>query len=134
MKTTLDIQIRFADIDMLRHVNNVNVQHYFDLAKHDFFKKVIGYETGYNKEGIITAATSSSYLGQTRFKDDVYVETSVEKVGNKSITLLQKLIARGDNAVRAESRSIMVAYDFDDQHSIPVPQEWRKKLEEAIER
>ena len=31
-KTETDIQIRFDDIDMLGHVNNVNLQHYFDLG------------------------------------------------------------------------------------------------------
>lgn len=30
------IQMRFADVDMLGHVNNVNQQHYFDLAKATF--------------------------------------------------------------------------------------------------
>lgn len=30
------IQMRFADIDVLGHVNNVNQQHYFDLGKCDF--------------------------------------------------------------------------------------------------
>ena len=31
------IQMRFADIDVLGHVNNVNQQHYFDLGKCDFY-------------------------------------------------------------------------------------------------
>lgn len=30
------IQMRFADIDVLGHVNNVNQQHYFDLGKSTF--------------------------------------------------------------------------------------------------
>ena len=36
------IQMRFADIDVLGHVNNVNQQHYFDLGKCDFYKQVLG--------------------------------------------------------------------------------------------
>lgn len=134
MKTTVDIQIRFADVDMLRHVNNVNLQHYFDTGKNDYFEKVLGYETGYDSRGIITAATGTSYLGQTRIKDDIYVETWAEKIGNKSITLIQKIIARPGGEVRAESRSVMVAYDFEHQRSIPIPEEWRAKLEAAIEK
>ena len=31
--TTTPIQMRFADVDMLGHVNNVNQQHYFDVGK-----------------------------------------------------------------------------------------------------
>ena len=31
--TTTPIQMRFADVDMLGHVNNVNQQHYLDVYK-----------------------------------------------------------------------------------------------------
>lgn len=134
MKTTVDIQIRFADVDMLRHVNNVNQQHYYDYAKHVHFKEVLGIKPGYTSKSIITAATNSSYLGQTRIDDDIFVETTVEKVGHKSITLFQRIIARPSGEVRSESRSIMVAYDFEHQHSILIPDEWRTKLEASIEK
>lgn len=134
MKTTVDIQIRFADVDMLRHVNNVNLQHYYDLAKSNHFKQVIGLKPGYTSKSLITAATNSSYLGQTRVDDDIYVETQVEKVGNKSVTLCQRIIARPSGEVKSESRSIMVAYDFEHQTSIPVPDDWRAKFEASIEK
>lgn len=39
--TTTPIQMRFADVDMLGHVNNVNQQHYFDVGKSDFFAQVL---------------------------------------------------------------------------------------------
>ncbi len=133
MKTTVDIQIRFADVDMLRHVNNVNLQHYYDLAKNHHFTELTGVRPGYSSKGLITAATDSSYLGQTRVDDDIFVETRVEKVGNKSITLFQRIIARPSGEVRSDSRSVMVAYDFERQTSIPVPDEWREKLERSIE-
>lgn len=134
MKTTIDIQIRFADVDMLRHVNNVNIQHYFDTGKNDFFFQTFGVKPGYTRKGIITAATQTSYLGQTRVDDDIYVETQAEKVGNKSITVFQRIIARPSGEVRAESRSVMVAYDFEKQESIRIPDEWRTQLETAIEK
>ena len=34
-----DIQIRFADADSLGHINNVNLQHYFDVGKMESTKK-----------------------------------------------------------------------------------------------
>ena len=37
-----DIQIRFADSDSLGHINNVNLQHYFDVGKMEFYEKVLG--------------------------------------------------------------------------------------------
>ena len=44
------IQMRFADVDMLGHVNNVNQQHYFDLGKSDFFRRVLGMKPVWKSE------------------------------------------------------------------------------------
>ncbi len=120
------VQIRFADVDMLCHVNNVNLQHYFDLGKGDFFRDILGISSMAGSVGLITAGTSTSYLEQTRYEDDIFVETGVEKVGTKSLTMFQKIVNRTTGAVHAESRSAMVAYDFVRQESIPVPEEWRE--------
>lgn len=129
MKVVTPIQKRFADVDILGHVNNVNLQHYFDIGKSDWFEKVLGVRDFWKGEGIITAGTTTSYMSQTRLKDEVVVETEIEKVGNKSFTLFQRIVGRDDGIVRAESRSVMVAFDFVRQESISIPQEWRDAME-----
>jgi acyl-CoA thioesterase FadM len=120
--------MRFADFDALGHVNNVNLQHYFDLGKSDFYRRVVGLGA-YGPVGAevypVTAATETNYLAQTRPGEDVYVETALEKVGNKSMVLMQRLVARGTGEVKATSRSVMVAFDFARQESVPVPETWR---------
>lgn len=123
-----DIQIRFADVDILGHVNNVNLQHYFDLGKNTYFQQVLGLNHVIGEQGLITAATNTSYLGQTRLTDQIYVETSVEKIGDKSLTMLQRIIDHANGDVRAESRSVMVAFNFNTQESISVPDSWRTKI------
>lgn len=123
-----DIQIRFADVDMLKHVNNVNLQHYFDLGKTDFFRRVMHIELPWDGLGVITASTQTSYFFQTRFDDRVRVETQAEKLGNKSITLLQRLVDIPTGRVNVESRTVLVAFDFSRQESIPVPDRWRETI------
>lgn len=129
MKTTeTDIQIRFADIDILGHVNNVNLQHYFDLGKTAFYREVLGVDMlpGGGAAFPITAATQTSYLAQTRHTERIYVETSMPEIGNKSMILQQRILSRETGEVKAESRSVMVAFDFMEQVSIPVPDAWRR--------
>lgn len=128
MTTITEIQIRFADTDMLRHVNNVNLQHYFDLGKGDLFRPVLGGVPAWGDKAMITASTTSSYFEQTRYEDNIYVESTVEKIGTKSITIVQRLINRVTHKVHAESRSVMVAYNFETQQSISVPDDWRSEL------
>ncbi|MCM1151085.1 MAG: acyl-CoA thioesterase [Alistipes sp.] len=120
------IQKRFADVDAFQHVNNVAQQNYFDIGKVDYYEKVLGAEVLLGDLRILTASTSTSYMGQIRFYDEVRVTTLCEKVGNKSITLLQRLLV-GDE-VRSESRSVMVVFNFATQLSEPVPEAWRRRL------
>ena len=131
--TCVNIQIRFADVDSLGHVNNVNLQHYFDLGKNYYFRDVLHIGIGWKKIGPITAATNTSYFEQTRLDDDIRVETEVEKVGNKSMIFQQRIIHNATGKIHSESRSVMVAFDFERQESVPVPDDWRKIMEEGVE-
>ena len=54
------IQMRFADIDVLGHVNNVNQQHYFDLGKCDFYKQVLGLTPYWKTAGLIIVASQTN--------------------------------------------------------------------------
>lgn len=129
MARTLEtpIQIRFSDIDPFQHVNNVAQQMYFDLGKTEYYRIVLGGgEALFGKLRIVTASTATSYLGQVRMYDTVRVTTTCERVGNKSLTLFQQLKV-GDE-VRSESRSVMVAFDFETQRSEPVPDDWRQRM------
>lgn len=120
------IQKRFSDLDPFRHVNNIAQQAYFDAGKTDYFGQVIGEEVLMGDLRLLTASTATSYLGQVRMPDPVRVATVCEKIGNKSLTLRQQLLVGGE--VRAESRSVMVAFDFVRQESLPVPDAWRTRM------
>lgn len=120
------VQKRFSDIDPFLHVNNVAQQAYFDVGKVDYYGRVLGEEVLGGDLRIVTVSTSTSYMGQVRMNDPVRVTTTCERVGNKSLTLLQRLLV-GDE-VRSESRSVMVAFDFARQEGVPVPELWRERL------
>lgn len=121
-----DIQKRFSDVDPFQHVNNVSQQMYFDVGKVAYYEKILGDEVLLGQLRIITVSTTTSYMGQIRLHDKVRVTTTCEKIGNKSLTLYQQLKV-GDR-VCSESRSVMVAFDFARQQSMPVPDAWRERL------
>lgn len=102
MAKTLEtfIQKRFSDVDPFQHVNNVSQQMYFDVGKMEYYEQVLGDEVLLGDLRIITVSTSTSYMGQIRLHD----------------------------RVRSESRSVMVAFDFARQLSMPVPEAWRTRL------
>ena len=124
--TTTPIQMRFADVDMLGHVNNVNQQHYFDVGKSDFFAQVLDPAPNWKQEGLITVSTYNDYLAQIRYGEPIAVLTRIEKVGNKSFTLFQQIVNTATQEVKTQSRSVLVAFDFVAQVSIPLLEPWRK--------
>lgn len=124
------VQKRFSDVDSFMHVNNIWQQSYFDMGKTDFYTQVLGITGVFDKLRIITASTHTDYLGQVRLVDDIVVVTDVSRIGNKSMTLHQRILS-GDRCL-TESSSVMVAFDFELQKSVAMPEEWRSKLEEYL--
>ena len=120
------VQKRFSDVDSFMHVNNIWQQSYFDMGKTEFYTKVLGITGVFDKLRIITASTHTDYLGQVRLTDDIVVTTDVSRLGNKSMTLHQCIIS--GKKVLTESSSVMVAFDFETQATVPIPEEWRTKL------
>ncbi|MBQ3233809.1 MAG: acyl-CoA thioesterase [Alistipes sp.] len=124
------VQKRFSDVDSFMHVNNIWQQSYFDMGKTDFYVKVLGIPGVFDRMRIITASTHTDYLGQVRLMDDIVVTTDVSRLGNKSMTLHQRIMA-GDKCL-SESSSVMVAFDFELQQTVPLPDEWRERLSEYL--
>lgn len=122
------IQMRFSDLDPFHHVNNVAQQMYFDVGKTDYYERVAGEELLADRLRIVTVSTQTSYLGQVRSGDRLTVTTTCERIGTKSLTLFQQLLADGE--VRSESRSVLVAFDFAAQQSVAVPDRWRRRMTE----
>lgn len=124
------VQKRFSDVDSFMHVNNIWQQSYFDMGKTDFYVKVLGIPGVFDRMRIITASTHTDYLGQVRLMDDIVVTTDVSRLGNKSMTLHQRIML-GDKCL-TESSSVMVAFDFELQQTVPLPDEWRERLSEYL--
>ena len=124
------VQKRFSEVDSFMHINNIWQQSYFDMGKTDFYVKVLGIAGVFDRMRIITASTHTDYLGQVRLLDDIVVTTDVSRLGNKSMTLHQRIMA-GDKCL-TESSSVMVAFDFELQQTVALPDEWRTKLEEYL--
>jgi acyl-CoA thioester hydrolase len=124
----IDIQMRFADIDQMRHVNNVTIQHYFDLGKTGYYDEVLQKPVDWRRNAFIQRATQSSFEAQIHYGEPIVVRTRVEKIGTTSFTMYQEVLNRETRELKAYSRSTLVMFDFERQEKIPVPNEWRKAI------
>jgi acyl-CoA thioester hydrolase len=117
-----DIQVRFADTDALGHLNNTAYALYVEQARLEFFRQF-----GATTRGLILAQLALDFRRQARFGDEVHVLTRVGKVGRTSVQLVQDVYAESELA--AETRSVVVVFDYQTNKPAPIGDETRCRLE-----
>lgn len=130
MTVTHRIEVRFGDIDVMGHVNNAIYLSYFEQARMKFFEELIGREWDWETNGILLARNEIDYHAPVLLNDKVEVETSVERLGNKSLTLSYKVkVDRdGEKILCTTGKSVLVAFDYHKRQSKAIPEEWKAKL------
>lgn len=125
------IQIRFKDIDLLGHVNNANHFTYIESARVKYFDDVAGEEINWSKHGIILARAVIDYKLPILARDKISVYTKCTRFGNKSFDFSYQIIKEEQNKkfLLAEALTILVCYDYEKAESIPMPEDWKKKIE-----
>lgn len=118
------VQMRFADVDSFGHVNNIAQQSYFDVGKTELFQELWRLTGALRRIPAIMVSLQTDFFSQIRMGEEVEVETRIESIGEKSLTLSQRILCGGRECSR--SRTVMVCFDTETQQSIPVPAEWRE--------
>lgn len=121
--------VRYADLDTLRHVNNVAILEYVETARTGYYK-ASGIWDGIVRDGfgMVVASVHIDYVETIRFEDSVRVGVMVRSLGNKSLRFWFQVESEDSARVFATGEVIMVSFDNEEQRSRAVPAEWRKKL------
>lgn len=129
---TLPIQLRFNDVDKFGHVNNTVYFTYYDLGKTNYFATVYP-NLDWDKDGIVVVHIEVDFISQIYGTSNVAVQTAVSEIGNKSMTMLQRVIDTETNEVKCYCKSIMVAFDMEKHDSKEIPEDWKEAIS-AFER
>ena len=123
------IQVRYADLDTLQHVNNVSILAYVEHARTGYYL-ASGIWDGTIREGfgMVVASVKIDYLASVEFGDPVRVGIKVANIGTKSLNFRFQVENSENKTVFARGGVVMVAYNQQENHSMPVSQEWREKL------
>ncbi|MEG2121615.1 MAG: acyl-CoA thioesterase, partial [Rikenellaceae bacterium] len=75
---TTEIQIRFSDMDMLRHANNVALYHYYDLGIRDYFRSVMLFSEDQRRDQMIAKVkATANFFAPIHLNDNIEVNTFV---------------------------------------------------------
>ena len=122
-----NIQIRFNDVDQMGHVNNAVIMEYFDLGKDAFFSSH-GVPPTKGDFTIMVVHYEVDFKAQIRYHDQIEVTTEVEKIGNKSLTVMQRVVNTETGVVCVECRTVMAGYRRSTSSSEVIPPEVRDWL------
>jgi len=124
------IEVRYGDLDPQGHVNNAKYLTYFEQARIAYWI-AMGFFTidqSFMEIGVILADVHLTYLAPVYFGQKINVGVHVARLGNKSMTWEQKVIEAESGKELAKAEIVIVAYDYKQEKSIPIPQEWREKI------
>ena len=125
METT--VTVRFSETDALGHVNNTSYFIYLEEARMHFLKE-IGQEIKMKNWSFILASTKCDFISQAYFDQILKIDTSVSKVGTKSLQLEHAISCKQTGALIAKGNAILVQFNFDKQESEPIPELLKTKL------
>jgi len=124
---TLPIQLRFNDVDKFGHVNNTVYFTYYDLGKTDYFSTVYP-ALNWEKDGIVAVHIEADFISQIQVNNPIAVQTAIIEIGNKSLTMIQRVIDTKTQEVKCWGKSIMVAFDLEKQDSMEIPEDWKEAI------
>lgn len=126
----VEVQIRFCDTDMLNHVNNANYLSYMELARMSYLENVLGMSVDYSRYSVILAKATIDFKLPILLGDDIRVYLRTSRLGTKSFDVEYAFLRMNSNepTVVAEGVTVMVAFDYEEQKTIPVLPEWRDKM------
>jgi acyl-CoA thioester hydrolase len=114
----VEVEVRFADTDAMRHVNNAKYLTYCEIARIRYWTEVTGEAFALGTEGaesLILAEARITYRAQAFYGEIVTVGTRATRIGRSSFTLEHRLVAGPPGEPRrlvAVSESVLVRFDY----------------------
>lgn len=125
----LPIQVRYGDLDPQWHVNNARFATYLEQARFAYLMELGLFDgRSFFDIGLIVADLHIAYLAPVALTDKLRVGLRVARMGNKSLTLEYQVEDENSGEALARAETVMVAYDYHTQKSMPVSDEWRRKI------
>lgn len=128
-RLTIPIDVRYSDLDPQWHVNNAKFLSYLEQARVAYIRG-LGLWDGkdFFTIGLIVADVHIAYLAPINLGQRVRVGIRVAHIGNKSLRFEYRIEDEDSGAACATAESVMVAYDYNANTSMRVPDDWRAKI------
>ncbi|MFD0941156.1 acyl-CoA thioesterase [Pedobacter boryungensis] len=127
-KTT--IEMRFADLDMMGHVNNAVYFTYMEIGRTKYWNHAIKWD--WQTTGVIIGQASIDYLAPLFLGDKITMQVRTSRIGTTSFDL-EYLISKeinGKEIICSRGKTVCVAFDYNSKKPVAIPDKERNKMME----
>ena len=111
----------------MQHANNVAYIRWCEMMRSEYFAQVMDVPINGDR-GIIQASIHFTYERQLRYREKIAIGCRVSRIGTKSWDFEYEIWSETHGRRAAHGITTVVAYDFIEQRSIVIPQEWRDAI------
>jgi acyl-CoA thioester hydrolase len=123
------IDVRWADVDRMQHVNNVVHFRWMEIARTDYFSRVEFAQHVPPNVYPILASIRCDYRAQLRHPDVVRVSYSTLRIGTSSVQHGYRIWSEGQKKLVAEGDGTWICFDYGAQRPLPLPEPLRRAME-----
>ena len=124
------IEVRWRDVDALRHVNNAVYATYLEECRDGWLEEALGRDSGL--WDYVLARLAIDFRNEVGLDEEaVLARVALVRIGTSSLTL-REAIRKLDGTLAAEAESVIVARDQETGRSRPLTEAERTKLEAAL--
>ena len=126
----MPVFLRFRDLDLLGHVNNVSLAGWLEDGRVAVELPIQPCTTDYKGPVIVLLEARIQYRQEIRFADQVEVGTRVQKIGTTSVVIGQAIFANAQCAAVAEFVEVLI--DPETRKPMPWPPAFRTLFERHL--
>ena len=119
--------VRFRDLDAIGHVNNAVFLTYFESARIAYWLHTTRRQ-GLGALDMVLARAEVDYRSPLQYGESVEISVGCTSIGRSSFVLESDMHERGSARLVAESRKVLVSYDYSASRSRPLPDELRRLI------
>lgn len=129
-KHKTNIQLRFADMDSLGHVNNANYLTYIELARCNYLNEVLEIPVDFSDLSVILAKAELDFIKPVKFGDSIEIGCACSRIGNKSFDLTYEIFqkTKDEQVLVLKAKTILVAFNYPKDATVEIPKNWKDAL------
>lgn len=129
---TVEIPVRFMDIDALQHVNNARYLNFLEESRIAYSQELLNVFNSIQELNVLVARVEIDFLRPVLFGEKLQVYTKIAKLGTKSFTFESVITTTNKKGEFPAAKAVqtLVAFDPKTSKTAPISEVLRERIEE----